>query len=628
MTRPPFRLLALLLALSVWGVPRATPLDAQSPGSAAVFGGGQARGGLLDTRGVDAPGPIQWEVQTDGPVRSSPIVADGIVYVGSHDGVLYAIELESGRAIWEYDVGEPINSAPTIAADFVVVSDRHGSLHAVGRVDGALRWVDHAGPALDWPWGLEGWDYVGSTPVFSDGVIVAGSSDGRIRAVDATTGSPRWSVATDGRIRSTPAIAGGVVYVGSADGIVRALDVATGSERWSFRTHGADFDSEQFGFDRRTISGGPAVRDGRVYIGSRDARMYALDANTGELVWESDDNGAMAWVISTPAVTPELVLFGRSSSAKVQAVDRTSGEVAWDAPLGGLVFASPAIVDGLAYVTVGGLAYVNDGGGSLAALDVATGALAWSVPLEAASYSSPTVADGMVIVGADDGIVRAIRAADGPPARVAVYFDSATATPSLSNARGEAEAIASRLEEEGFEGLDGGTLADWLEARIRDRAPSSVVLATDVLPSDVAEDARPEGLLVEYMRSGGRVVWTSAPPFWLSVNADGSTAVDIGRSERFLGIDFGSWISDSRMMKPSPEGRRWGLEGWWIGVGGIDPAQVDVVLVADEEGGATGWIKSYGGPTGSGWVSLPYAPGDPWLRGLQSVAEHGVTRVR
>lgn len=622
MTRASNRSARHLLATALIGL-ATLPIHAspQAPsGPAATFLGGPSRGGQIETQGVDAPGQTVWAVHTDGPVRSSPIVADGVVYIGSHDGMLYAIDLEDGTIRWRYEVGEPVTAAPAVAGDVVVVNDRHGTLHGVGRVDGARRWIDRAGPALAWPWGLEGWDYVGSTPVVHNELVVAGSSDGRVRAVDARTGEPVWAVQTEGRVRSTPAVSDGTVFVGSADGIVRALDLATGAEQWRFRTHGADLTSADFGFDRRTITGGAAVSGGHVFIGSRDARLYVLDEDDGTLVWEDDDGGASAWVISTPAVTEDLVVFGRSSSAKIQGLDRHSGEIVWEAQLGGPVFASPTVV--------GGLTYVTDGAGSLVALDVGTGDVAWSRTLGAASWSSPTVTDGVVIVGADDGSVRAIAATDGPGPQLAVYVDTATATPSLSNGRGEAARVADALTGAGFEELSGESLGAWLEARVADGAPSSIVLATDVLPAAVAEGSAPEGLLIDYMRAGGRVVWTSVPPFWLVFDSEGTPNVDIRRPQRFLGIDFDAWVSDSRMLDPTPEGRRWGLEGWWTGTSGIDPAEVDVVLVTDEEGGAAGWVKSFGGPSGSGWVHMPYAPGASWLRGLRSVAEHGVLHGR
>jgi hypothetical protein len=61
-------------------------------------------------------------------------------------------------------------------------------------------------------------------PVVVDGVVYAGSVDGRVHALDAATGASIWSVATTGEIRGSPAVAGGLVYVGCGSGALRALD--------------------------------------------------------------------------------------------------------------------------------------------------------------------------------------------------------------------------------------------------------------------------------------------------------------------------------------------------------------------------------------------------------------------
>ncbi len=76
-------------------------------------------------------------------------------------------------------------------------------------------------------------------------------------------------------MRSSPALAGGKLYVGSADGTLYALDPASGREIWRFDTEGHALESGKFGFDRRTIQSSPAVADGRVFVGSRDGFLYA-----------------------------------------------------------------------------------------------------------------------------------------------------------------------------------------------------------------------------------------------------------------------------------------------------------------------------------------------------------------
>lgn len=608
---------AVLLAL----LASAALLHAQPP-RPALFHGGAAHGGRLDAEPVRTPGPYRWELETGGPVRSSPVVFGDTVYCGSHDGHLYAVELATGVLRWKAHAPGPLTSAPAVTEDLVVAATHDGELTAFGRLDGAPRWRVEVGPTLPWAWGNEGWDYLGSSPVIAGDLVLAGAGDGRVRAVDLGSGAVRWTVRTDGRVRSPVAVEGGLAVVGSADGIVRALRLENGDEVWRFETRGVALDAADFGYDRRTLVGGATLDGDRLYIGSRDAALYALDRADGRQLWLHDDGGDSAWVISTPALADDLVLFGRSSSAKLQALSPDSGELRWEQQLAGPVFASPAVTGGLAYVSTGG-------SGELVAVDVASGEIRWRRRLGAASYSSPTVAGGLVIVGADDGVVRAVEAAPaGAAPRLAVFHDPALDARSLLARQGRDDAIADFLAERGFERLDAVAAVAFLEERIANRSPSVVVMATDVVPEPLAPGPEPEGLLVRYLEAGGKVVWVGAPPFWLERNEEtGGFSADIARPHRFLGVDHGAWVGDSRMVRPTPAGRAWGLEGWWMGPGGVDPAGVSTVLAADSEGGATAWVKSWGGTPGSGWVTFPWAPGPRWLEHLRAAAEAGILRI-
>src|SRR6185503_11525180 len=87
------------------------------------------------------------------------------------------------------------------------------------------------------------------------------------------------------RFGSDVTVAGGRLYVGTHDGTVLALDPADGRRLWEFRAGDA-------------VLSAPIVADGRVLFGSYDHFVYALDARTGRLLWKRDTRGA---VVSTPA---------------------------------------------------------------------------------------------------------------------------------------------------------------------------------------------------------------------------------------------------------------------------------------------------------------------------------------
>lgn len=106
-------------------------------------------------------------------------------------------------------------------------------------------------------------------------VVVAGSDAGELVAADARSGRVLWRFQTPGKIRGAPTIVGRRVYVGSTDGSLHAVDLAAGTETWeaAYKTDGA-------------ITSPPAVGGGLVVFQNNDNRTYAVDAKTGEYRWD------------------------------------------------------------------------------------------------------------------------------------------------------------------------------------------------------------------------------------------------------------------------------------------------------------------------------------------------------
>jgi len=80
---------------------------------------------------VDArTGDEYWNYATRGRVDSSPAVADGVVYVGSHDHTLYALSAQAGEKLWSYTTGGSIISSPTVADRVLFVGSNDHNLYA------------------------------------------------------------------------------------------------------------------------------------------------------------------------------------------------------------------------------------------------------------------------------------------------------------------------------------------------------------------------------------------------------------------------------------------------------------------------------------------------------------------
>ena len=589
----------------------AQPLPAQ-------FRGGPDHLGRVDTRGVERLGGIAWTFQTRGPVRGSPTVAGGVVYVGSSDGHLYALDAVKGDPRWAYDAGAPVGGAPLVTEERVFVTTRGNAVHAVERRTGRRAWTVRTGQDLPLTWGHEGWDSLLPSPVFWEGTVLVGSGDGHLYALDPATGAERWRFRTNGRIRSAPAVANGVAYIGSGDGLVYGVDVASGEERWRFRTAGADLNAADFNFDRTQIQGSPAVADGVLYIGSRDASLYAIDLRTGRTRWTAEDG--TAWVVVSPALAGGTVYSGRSSSGQVRAVDAFTGRERWAHRTGGPVFSSPVVVRDTVYV--------GSGDRRVYALDARSGEVRWSFDTGGMVYGTPAIWDGRLYIGSDDGFVYALRAAEALAPQRAVYWDAGFMARSSVGRQPAHERIAEYFRGFGYEALDATGLEAFLTERMDDRAPSVVVFAMDGVPPAVANrDGAAMSLLRRYLESGGKVVWTGRPPLLVEFDEKNQVAgTDRRAPAALLGVDHQGWNADVYPVAITETGRAWGLRTPFTGSPGVAAGAAGTILALAETGEAAAWAKSYGGPEGTGYVVVPATLDTQRLHEMRQVAEYGVFR--
>jgi outer membrane protein assembly factor BamB len=575
--------------------------------------------GSVATRGVEALGGIAWRFETGGPVRSTPALAGGVLYFGSSDGHLYAVNAADGEPRWTYEASAPVTSSPAVTGRAVIFGDRANVFYALDRRDGDLLWSRETGPDRPLPWGWEGWDYLSASPVLvpDRGLALFGSGDGTLYAVDAGSGEDRWRFETDRRIRSTPAVANDLVYFGGGDGVFYALDLDSGEARWTFETTGIGLNAADFGFDRTQIQGSAAVASGTVYFGSRDASLYALDAATGQLKWHREDG--TAWVVGSPALHDGLLFNGRSSGGRFRSIDAATGDERWVMTTRGLVFSSPTVV--------GDLVYVGSGGGAIYALEAATGAVRWSFATDGDIHSSPVVADGRVYFGSDDGFMYALEAGDGPTPRLAVFWDDSLADQAIWGGQPGHRSATEYFERHGYEQLEAPGLAAFFEEGIRDGAPGVVVFGMDALPASVAAEPSDTTLLRRYLNAGGKVVWLGLPPLVVTRDEAGVfTGIDRDRPGALLGVDWSEWNTDKYHVTPTEDGRRWGLSEWSVASPATGPTAVDVVLALDELNRAAAWVREYGGPPGTGFVFLPASTDSRHLDDIRRVAEAGLIR--
>ncbi len=366
--------------------------NAAADGPAWKFRSDLSNSGVYDDGGNRPDGTLLWNFTTGREVRSCPAIVDGVVYVGSNDGNLYALDAPTGDLIWNSAAGRGIQSSPAVTDGVVYAGSWDSNVYAFNAYDGSLLWNYTTG------------DAVISSPAVADGIVYVGSFDGNIYALDAVTGDRVWEYATEGpRVGSSPAVVDTVVYVGSEDGNLYAFNASNGSLLWNYTAGGP-------------VHSSPSVANGAVYVGSDDFNVYAFDATTGSLLWTYATGDK---VRSSPAVADGVVYVG-SYDENVYALDASTGTLLWSYSTGDEVDSSPAVANGVVYV--GTLGFET----SFYALDAETGALRWDYSMgEWFVYSDPAVSEGMVFVGCDDGNLYAFGSSTEEPAIYDDFNDNA-----------------------------------------------------------------------------------------------------------------------------------------------------------------------------------------------------------
>jgi outer membrane protein assembly factor BamB len=241
-----------------------------------------------------------------------------------------------------------------------------------------LRWVTDAGMT----------DRVEASPVIgSDGTIFIGADDGKVYAIDGTTGVIHWAVTVQSEGVDSSAAIGfdGTIYVGAGESVV-ALDPLTGTEKWRFATAG-------------DVESSPTIgSDGTLYVGADDARVYALDSSTGALKWYftfPDDSDTD----SSPALGTDGTVYVGSDKGTLYALDGQTGNLKWFFVAVGEISGAPVLgPDGTVYVSA-----LNSGKTEARtyALDGAFGLQKWVKSLPSNSKASVALGvDGMIYVSA------------------------------------------------------------------------------------------------------------------------------------------------------------------------------------------------------------------------------------
>ncbi len=342
------------------------------------------RTGAFDKTGVpEGPVSEKWSFQTGGAVQSSPVLVEGVIYIGSMDGYVYALNAATGNEIWKYNTSSKVSASATIHNDILYIGDENGFFHAIytkGENAGTRKWrirqtaqgkvtntasVVYNTVFASWTgWANEsratGFDLNGNevwrfrTSRVNGGPAAMAidtftfyqpASDNLFIAGDLATEIRKWKGMGIHGYNCTPiANEKSILYADEFE--IYKASRSTGSRQWAFR-NGNNTDKNQLS--------SPAV--GTVTIDSQDkditvfaqlsGDIWGLDLGTGNEIWHNTD--AAGAYESSPSLANNVVYIGNNDGF-LYAIDAEDGTKIWDFNTGDVVFSTPLPDDGTVFV--------------------------------------------------------------------------------------------------------------------------------------------------------------------------------------------------------------------------------------------------------------------------------------
>lgn len=293
---------------------------------------------------------------------------------------------------WTSQLGntENYDYTPMLDAGFVYACNAKGELAKLNADNGKQEWRIETNEPISGGVGSGG------------GLILVGTSRGDVLAYDVN-GKLVWKSHISSEILSAPRYFEGKVIVRSGDNHIYGLDAADGIRKWVYTRKVPALSLRS--------SAGIVVDGGAVYAGYSGGKMIALNADSGQLLWEATvatpkgvtEIERIADITSLPVVAGPVV-YAVAYQGRVAAVDRRTGQILWNREISsytGMAFGNNKL-------------YVSHTLGSFYSLDYETGKTFWRQgDLIKRRLTTPVVTKDFVAVGDLEGYVHFINLENG-----------------------------------------------------------------------------------------------------------------------------------------------------------------------------------------------------------------------
>ncbi len=288
------------------------------------FGGGVSVDGerVFATTGIgdvaamaSDTGKIQWKVRPGGPLRGSPTLSNGNVYVMSQDNQLFALNEADGAVIWQ-DSGTLESTgvfgvaAPAAGQGTVIAGYSSGELTAYRYENGRTLWGD-ALSKTSISTSVATLTDIDADPVIDRGRVFAIGEGGRMASYELLNGQRLWELNIGGI--ATPLVVGEWVFVVSDKAKLFCITRATGKVRWISELPAYRKPKKKTGTIRWR---GPVLAGNKLVLVSTEGAMVFADPSTGKVQYEHDVKQG----VSLPPVVADNILYVLTDNGRIVAL--------------------------------------------------------------------------------------------------------------------------------------------------------------------------------------------------------------------------------------------------------------------------------------------------------------------
>jgi len=277
--------------------------------------------------------------------------------------------------LWTYETAGPLDQPAVVGGGLVVFGSQDTKVYALDEATGALLWrYDCAGMPMG--------------AAISGGMVYITTYDGEIYAVDKENGELLWAYRTRIDSLSSPKVVGGKLFVSSRE-MVYVFDAPSGKVLWTYALpYNKDWPPD--------LAASAAIYGGKVFVPSEYGDLYALDEASGGLVWKTELVKDKENLVSPEVYYSPVAAYGKvfvCGSPGLYAIDEASGSILWER-------VNPSIYRFKALATVGGMIFVSARNSRLYAFDEKTGELRWEA--YCAGPTTPVIADDKIVYACAD----------------------------------------------------------------------------------------------------------------------------------------------------------------------------------------------------------------------------------